>query len=256
MRRAVATIPGRERQLRAADQPPHRPHDLGQQDQPGGQGLRAGPYGAARPRQGPSACCAEVPGDRGPLEPGAGERAAAPRGLRPPGAWPATASPRPTWRSAVEALFQGTVAGELVEGGLTSRVVVRFPERLRRHRDDLDALPVTTPAGRDPARRGGPRPLRPRARSRPPRERAAPRDGDRERRRGSDLAGVGRGGAERSLEGLSLPGRLPRGLRRAVRGGGARACGTSGCPPLSPPRGHVRSPVRRLPDHRHTRSCW
>jgi len=48
---------------------------------------------------------------------------------------------------SVEALFQGTVAGEVVEGGLTSRVVVRFPERLRRHRDDLEALPVTTAAG-------------------------------------------------------------------------------------------------------------
>jgi len=48
---------------------------------------------------------------------------------------------------SVEALFQGTVAGEVVEGGLTSRVVVRFPERLRQHRDDLEALPVTTPAG-------------------------------------------------------------------------------------------------------------
>jgi CzcA family heavy metal efflux pump len=48
---------------------------------------------------------------------------------------------------SVEALFQGTVAGEVVEGGLTSRVVVRFPERLRFHRDDLEALPVTTPEG-------------------------------------------------------------------------------------------------------------
>src|SRR6266540_4109408 len=48
---------------------------------------------------------------------------------------------------SVEALFQGTVAGEVVEGGLTSRVVVRFPERLRLHRDDLEALPVTTPGG-------------------------------------------------------------------------------------------------------------
>jgi len=48
---------------------------------------------------------------------------------------------------SVEALFQGTVAGEVVEGGLTSRVMVRFPERLRRHRDDLEALPVTTAAG-------------------------------------------------------------------------------------------------------------
>jgi CzcA family heavy metal efflux pump len=48
---------------------------------------------------------------------------------------------------SVEALFQGTAAGEVIEGGLTSRVVVRFPERLRLHRDDLEALPVTTPAG-------------------------------------------------------------------------------------------------------------
>ena len=49
---------------------------------------------------------------------------------------------------SVEALFQGTVAGEVVESGFTSRVVVRFPERLRQHRDDLEALPVTTAAGR------------------------------------------------------------------------------------------------------------
>lgn len=48
---------------------------------------------------------------------------------------------------SVEALFQGTVAGEVVDSGLTSRVMVRFPERLRLHRDDLEALPVTTSAG-------------------------------------------------------------------------------------------------------------
>jgi CzcA family heavy metal efflux pump len=48
---------------------------------------------------------------------------------------------------SVEALFQGTGAGEIVEGGLTSRVVVRLPERLRARRDQMDALPVTTPAG-------------------------------------------------------------------------------------------------------------
>ena len=48
---------------------------------------------------------------------------------------------------SVEALFQGTVAGEVVESGLASRVVVRFPERLRLHRDDLDSLPVTAPGG-------------------------------------------------------------------------------------------------------------
>lgn len=45
---------------------------------------------------------------------------------------------------SVEALFQGTVAGEVVGSGLTSRVMVRFPERLRLHRDDVEALPVTT----------------------------------------------------------------------------------------------------------------
>jgi Cu/Ag efflux pump CusA len=48
---------------------------------------------------------------------------------------------------SVEALFQGTVAGEVVDAGLASRVVVRFPARLRVHRDDLDALPVTAPDG-------------------------------------------------------------------------------------------------------------
>jgi Cu/Ag efflux pump CusA len=48
---------------------------------------------------------------------------------------------------SLEALFQGTAAGEVVESGLTSRVVVRFPERLRAHREEMDALPVTTPFG-------------------------------------------------------------------------------------------------------------
>jgi len=48
---------------------------------------------------------------------------------------------------SVEALFQGTLAAEIVEGGLTSRVVVRFPERLRKDRQRLDELPVTTPSG-------------------------------------------------------------------------------------------------------------
>lgn len=48
---------------------------------------------------------------------------------------------------SVEALFQGTPAGEIVEGGLTSRIVVRFPERLRTRRDLLAALPVTIPGG-------------------------------------------------------------------------------------------------------------
>jgi len=49
---------------------------------------------------------------------------------------------------SIEALFQGTLAGELVEGGLTSRIVVRYPERLRSRRDQMEALPVTTPDGR------------------------------------------------------------------------------------------------------------
>jgi CzcA family heavy metal efflux pump len=48
---------------------------------------------------------------------------------------------------SLEALFQGTPAGEIVEGGLASRVVVRFPERLRERREDVAALPVTTPTG-------------------------------------------------------------------------------------------------------------
>ena len=48
----------------------------------------------------------------------------------------------------VEALFQGTEAGEIVEGGLASRVVVRFPERLRRDRERLVDLPVTVREGR------------------------------------------------------------------------------------------------------------
>jgi CzcA family heavy metal efflux pump len=48
---------------------------------------------------------------------------------------------------SVEALFQGTRAAEIVEGGLTSRVVVRFPERLREDRARLDQLPLTTPSG-------------------------------------------------------------------------------------------------------------
>jgi CzcA family heavy metal efflux pump len=48
---------------------------------------------------------------------------------------------------AVEALFQGVEVGEVVDHGAVSRVVVRFPESLRRDRERLPALPVTTPAG-------------------------------------------------------------------------------------------------------------
>ena len=52
----------------------------------------------------------------------------------------------------VESLFQGTVVGEIVEDGIVSRVVVRFPEQQRMHRDQLEALPVTTRAGNHPPR--------------------------------------------------------------------------------------------------------
>jgi len=48
----------------------------------------------------------------------------------------------------VEALFQGTEAGEIIEDGVASRVVVRFPEGLRSDRDRLEDLPVMTPSGR------------------------------------------------------------------------------------------------------------
>jgi CzcA family heavy metal efflux pump len=49
---------------------------------------------------------------------------------------------------SVEALFQGTEAGEIVEGGVVSRIVVRLPERLRESREELEAMPVPTPSGR------------------------------------------------------------------------------------------------------------
>lgn len=47
-----------------------------------------------------------------------------------------------------EAAFQGTAVGEIFDDGIASRVVVRVPERLRAHRDQLVELPVTTPDGR------------------------------------------------------------------------------------------------------------
>jgi CzcA family heavy metal efflux pump len=47
----------------------------------------------------------------------------------------------------LEALFQGTRAAELVENGLSARVVVRYPERLRADRDALGELPLATPSG-------------------------------------------------------------------------------------------------------------
>jgi Cu/Ag efflux pump CusA len=48
----------------------------------------------------------------------------------------------------VEALFQGTVVGEIVEDGVVSRVVVRYPEELRHSRERLEELPVITPVGK------------------------------------------------------------------------------------------------------------
>ena len=47
----------------------------------------------------------------------------------------------------VEALFQGTAAGEITEEGIVSRVVVRFPEGLRSDRDRLADLPLMSPGG-------------------------------------------------------------------------------------------------------------
>jgi CzcA family heavy metal efflux pump len=47
----------------------------------------------------------------------------------------------------VEALFQGAEVGEIVEEGIVSRVVVRYPEGLRRERDRHDELPVALSNG-------------------------------------------------------------------------------------------------------------
>jgi CzcA family heavy metal efflux pump len=49
--------------------------------------------------------------------------------------------------TTVEALFQGAQVAEVVEDGLVSRVVVRFPERLRDDRARLTALPVMVADG-------------------------------------------------------------------------------------------------------------
>lgn len=48
---------------------------------------------------------------------------------------------------AVEALFQGVDAGEIVEEGLTSSMAVLLPADLRAAPENLAALPVSTPAG-------------------------------------------------------------------------------------------------------------
>jgi CzcA family heavy metal efflux pump len=47
----------------------------------------------------------------------------------------------------LEALFQGSPAAELVEDGIVSRVVVRYPERLRANREALGELPMATASG-------------------------------------------------------------------------------------------------------------
>ena len=48
---------------------------------------------------------------------------------------------------AVEALFQGVAAGEIVEEGLTSSMAVLLPADLRSAPENLASLPVSTPAG-------------------------------------------------------------------------------------------------------------
>ena len=49
--------------------------------------------------------------------------------------------------TAVEALFQGTVVGEIVEDGLASEVTLRLPPTLRGSDERLSALPISTPGG-------------------------------------------------------------------------------------------------------------
>ena len=48
---------------------------------------------------------------------------------------------------AVEALFQGVYAGEIVEEGLSSDIAVRLPDSLRSSPDKLASLPVSSPSG-------------------------------------------------------------------------------------------------------------
>ena len=48
----------------------------------------------------------------------------------------------------VEALFQGAEVGEIVEGGIAARVVLKYPERLRAQGSDLEGLPVALENGR------------------------------------------------------------------------------------------------------------
>jgi CzcA family heavy metal efflux pump len=48
----------------------------------------------------------------------------------------------------VEALFQGTGVGEILEDGLSTAVVVRLEDGDHRHRDDLENLPILVEGGR------------------------------------------------------------------------------------------------------------
>ena len=219
MRRAVATIPGVDRLVRAADQPPHRPHDLGQQDQPGGQGLRPRPRRAARPRRRASR-------RRSPTVPGIvdlsnQEQAAIPQlvidfdraAMARHGLTPAAVS------RAVEALFQGVEVGEIVDQGITSSVVVRSAESCAARRERLAELPVTTPAGTII-------PLREVAEVRFDLGPSLVRREDVQRVAmltanvaGADLAGTVERARERSTATVELPPGLPGDLRRPVRGG-------------------------------------
>jgi CzcA family heavy metal efflux pump len=49
--------------------------------------------------------------------------------------------------TTVEALFQGTQVGEIVEDGVAANVVVRYPSSLRSSPERIAALPVSTPQG-------------------------------------------------------------------------------------------------------------
>ncbi|MHB1047329.1 MAG: efflux RND transporter permease subunit [Thermoanaerobaculia bacterium] len=114
----------------------------------------------------------------------------------------------------VEALFQGTEAGQIVDRGLPTRVVVRFPEALRSDPEALGRLPV--PAGGGELVRLGDV-----ARVRTDLGPAIVRREDVERVAvvtanvaGVDLAGT----VERAREALSAAVELPQGYRMALGG--------------------------------------
>ncbi len=147
---------------------------------------------------------------------------------------------------SVEALFQGTVAGEVIESGLASRVVVRFPERLRLHRDDLESLPVTGPGGQalrlgDVARVRfdlGPGLVR--------RENVQRLAMITANIAGNDLTGIVDKAREALRSGLSLPEGYRVVVGRAVRGGRAQRAQPR-VPRRRHPRRDVRAALRGLP---------